>query len=75
MRCLGIDYGTRRIGLARGDELGLASPLPALTQATPEQRWQALLALIAQQRITDLVIGHPLNMDDSVGPKARETEA
>ena len=74
MRCLGIDYGTRRIGLATGDELGLASPLPALTQANPDDRWQALLQVIHQQRITDLVLGHPLNMDDSIGPKAREVE-
>ena len=28
MRFLGIDYGTRRIGLAAGDELGIATPLP-----------------------------------------------
>ena len=33
MRCLGIDYGTRRIGLALGDDLGLATPLPALVDA------------------------------------------
>lgn len=75
MRCLGIDYGTRRIGLAGGDELGLASPLPALTQAAPDERWKALLAIIRQRRVTDLVLGHPLNMDDSIGPKAREVEA
>jgi putative holliday junction resolvase len=74
-RFLGIDHGTRRVGLASGDELGLASPLPALTQATPAQRWQALSELIRQRRITDLVLGHPLNMDDTVGPKAKEVEA
>ncbi len=75
LRALGIDPGTRRIGLAYGDELGLATPLPALTQATPQQRWAALTAIIQQRRITDLVLGYPLNMDDSVGPKAREAEA
>lgn len=75
MRCLGIDYGTRRIGLAFGDELGVATPLPALVDADPSKRWAALLAMARQRRITDLVLGHPLNMDDSVGPKAREAEA
>ncbi len=75
MRCLGIDYGTRRIGLSYGDELGVATPLPALTEADPARRWAALLATIAQRRITDLVLGYPLNMDDSVGFKGREVEA
>lgn len=75
MRCIGIDLGTRRIGLAFGDELGVATPLPALTQADPAQRWNALLAIVRERRATALVIGHPLNMDDTVGPKAKEAEA
>lgn len=75
MRCLGIDYGTRRIGLAFGDDLGVATPLPAITDADPAQRWAALLAAARQRRATDLVIGYPLNMDDTAGPKAKETEA
>lgn len=74
MRFLGIDPGTKRLGLARGDELGLASPLPALVQAEPGERWQALLAAIAGQRVQEIVVGYPLNMDDSIGPKAREAE-
>lgn len=75
MRCLGIDYGTRRIGLSYGDELGVATPLPALTDADADKRWAGLVALIAQRRITDVVIGFPLNMDDTVGFKAKEVEA
>lgn len=75
MRCLGIDHGARRFGLSYGDELGVATPLPALTDADAGKRWSGLTAMIAQRRITDIVIGHPLNMDDSVGPKAKEAEA
>lgn len=75
MRCLGIDYGTRRIGLAFGDELGVATPLPALVDADPAQRWAGLLAVAKQRRATDLVLGYPLNMDDTAGPKAKEAEA
>lgn len=75
MRCLGIDYGTRRIGLAFGDELGVATPLPALTDPDPTKRWHALLAAARERRATDLVLGHPLNMDDTAGPKAKEAEA
>jgi putative Holliday junction resolvase len=75
MRCLGIDYGARRIGLSFGDDLGVATPLPALTEADAGRRWAALLAVVAQRRITDLVLGYPYNMDDTAGFKAREVDA
>ena len=75
MRCLGIDYGTRRIGLSYGDAIGVATPLPALVQATPGQRWAALGQVIRQRRVTDLVLGYPFNMDGSAGFKAREVDA
>jgi putative Holliday junction resolvase len=75
MRCLGIDYGKKRIGLSCGDELGVATPLPALIDPSPKIRQEQLAALIRRRRITDLVLGHPLNMDDTVGFKAREAEA
>lgn len=75
MRCLGIDYGTRRIGLSFGDELGVATPLPALVEADEARRWVALAAVVRQRRVTELVVGYPLNMDDSPGFKAREVDA
>ena len=74
MKCLGIDYGERRIGLSYGDELGVATPLPALTHADPETRMAALRALVVQRRITDFVLGLPLNMDDTEGFKAAEVK-
>jgi len=75
MRCLGIDYGTRRIGLSYGDELGVATPLPALTEVDPARRWSDLAVVVERRRITDFVVGYPLNMDDTAGPKAREVDA
>lgn len=75
MRCLGIDYGTRRVGLAHGDEIGVATPLPALVDAEENVRWQKLGELIRQRRITDLVVGYPYNMDGSAGFKAKEVDA
>ena len=74
MRYIGIDLGTRRIGLAFGDELGVATPLAALTAADPGERRSALLQVIRDRRADEIVIGHPLNMDDTVGPKAKEAE-
>lgn len=75
MRCLGIDYGTKRIGLAHGDEIGVATPLPALVDADAAVRWAKLGEAIRQRRITDLVLGYPYNMDGSVGFKAKEVDA
>ena len=74
MRCLGIDYGTKRIGLSQGDEIGVATPLPALTEGLGDATWQKLAELIKQRRITDLVVGYPYNMDGSVGFKAKEVD-
>jgi putative Holliday junction resolvase len=75
MRYIGIDLGTRRIGLAFGDELGVATPLPALTQADPAERRAGLLKIIRERRADEIVLGHPLNMDDTEGPKAKEAAA
>jgi putative Holliday junction resolvase len=75
MRCLGIDYGERRIGLAYGDELGVATPLPAAVEATPEARMAHIAQLLKERRITDIVVGYPYNMDGSIGFKAREVDA
>jgi putative Holliday junction resolvase len=75
MRCLGIDYGTKRVGLAHGDDVGVATPLPALVDADPAMRWKKLGELIRQRRITDVVLGYPYNMDGSVGFKAKEVDA
>lgn len=74
-RCLGIDYGERRIGLAWGDELGVATPLPAAVEAEENDRLAHLRRLVEERRVTDLVVGYPYNMDGTVGFKAREVDA
>jgi putative holliday junction resolvase len=75
VRFLGIDYGTRRIGLSYGDELGVATPLPAITGVEDEKKWAALVRVAAERRITELVLGYPVNMDETVGFKAKEVDA
>lgn len=75
MRFLGIDYGTRRVGLAFGDELGVATPLQALTDADPARRWEGLGDVIRRRRVTEVVLGYPLNMNGTAGFKAKEVDA
>ena len=74
-RFLGIDYGEKRIGLSYGDELGLAVPLGAATQKTKKERLAHIGKIIEQRKISDLVVGYPLNMDGAAGVKAREVNA
>lgn len=76
MRTLAIDLGSRRVGLALSDEGGkFASPYDVLTVATPEQARNEVLAVIRKEGAERLVVGLPLNMDDSIGPAARDTIA
>ena len=74
MRYLGIDYGERRIGLSYGDELGVATPLPALVDSRKTDRLEKLASVVVGRRITHIVLGYPYNMDGSVGFKAEEVD-
>ena len=67
---LGIDHGDRRIGLSYGDELGIAVPIAAAVAPDEPERVAHLAKEIARRKITDLVVGYPLNMDGTVGPRA-----
>lgn len=75
VRFLGIDHGTKRIGLAYGDDIGVATPIPAISSEDQSKQWAGLAAVLRERRITEVVLGHPLNMDGSSGPKALEVEA
>jgi len=74
MHCLGIDYGEKRIGLAWGDDLGVATPLPAAVQGNLDARLVHIGRLIRDRRVDALVVGYPYNMDGTVGFKAREVD-
>lgn len=74
MRYLAIDLGSRRFGLALSDEGGkLASPYEVLSVSNPDQARAEVLAVVRKEGVERLVVGLPLNMDDSIGPAARAT--
>lgn len=75
MNTLGIDWGEKRIGLAFADELGIALPLPAAVAPTKKERMQQIETAIRERKVELVVVGYPLNMDGSVGFKAREVDA
>ena len=72
-RTLGIDFGTRRIGLALSDPTGtLAFPLPFLENSDPQKVATALQELVQAQDVQTVVIGLPRNMDGTYGPAAQK---
>jgi putative pre-16S rRNA nuclease len=74
VRTLAIDLGSRRVGLALSDEGGrFASPYEVLTVSSPENAADGVLKVIKKEGVERLVLGLPLNMDDSLGPAARNT--
>lgn len=72
-RILGIDFGTRRIGLALSDPTAiLASPLPFLENSHPSEVASKLKTLVETHQITTVVVGLPRNMDGTYGPSAEK---
>ncbi len=71
-RLLGLDVGTKTIGLALSDtRLSIASPLSTIRRKKFTLDAIELLAIMAEHDIGGLVIGFPLNMDGSEGPKCQ----
>ena len=68
IRCLGFDFGTRQIGIASGQTItGTATPLTILSARDGIPDWQQIATLIKEWQPDILVVGLPLNMDDSEG--------
>jgi putative Holliday junction resolvase len=73
MRTLAIDLGSKRVGLALGDSNSkLATPFGVLTISTPQQALDAVGRVARDEWVEQLVVGVPLNMDDSLGPQAKQ---
>jgi putative Holliday junction resolvase len=74
VRTLAIDLGSRRVGLALSDAGGkLATPFDVIQVTSPDQATQQILKVIDREGVERIIVGLPLNMDDTIGPAARET--
>lgn len=73
-RLLGIDLGTRRIGVALGDTTtGQARPLVTLARRDIEHDAANLHRLVLEHGVQELVVGLPLSLDGSEGTQAADT--
>lgn len=75
-KLMGLDLGTKTIGVAISDGLRMAaSPVETIKRQKFTQDAERLLVLIAQNNVTGIVVGLPLNMDGSEGPRAQSARA
>jgi putative Holliday junction resolvase len=75
-RLMGVDLGTKTIGLALSDvSLSVASPLETIRRTKFGADAAALLALAKLHDVAGLVMGLPLNMDGTEGPRCQSTRA
>ncbi len=72
-RVLGLDLGSKRIGIAVSDRSGLiASPFSVLQRSGSERRdHEAIARLVAEEECERVVVGLPLSLDGSVGRAAK----
>jgi putative Holliday junction resolvase len=72
-RILALDVGSRRIGLAISDSLGItAQPLETLNRTNKRADIAELKKLIHQHGVTEIVLGNPLNMSGQPGAQAKK---
>jgi putative holliday junction resolvase len=75
-RLIGIDAGTKTYGLAMSDVLRtVASPLETIRRAKFSADVAHLLGLAAEHKVVGFVLGFPVNLDGSEGPRAQATRA
>jgi putative Holliday junction resolvase len=75
-RLIGLDLGTKTIGVAVSDPGSkIATPSQTVRRTKFRADAEKLMALASEYRICAFVIGMPLNMDGSEGPRAQATRA
>lgn len=69
MRCLALDVGDRRTGIAVGERI--ARPLTTMKRRSKAEDFARIANLVREHGVDRLVVGLPLNMDGSQGAQAR----
>ncbi len=71
MRILGLDVGTKRIGIAISDELGwTAQGVKTLHRDNGESDLRKIRDIVREYGVEKIVVGLPANMNGSLGPQA-----
>ena len=77
MRILGLDYGSKTVGVAVSDSLGLTAQGVEIIRRKSENKMRQTLArieeLIAQYQVEKIVLGLPKNMNNTLGDRAEKS--
>lgn len=77
MRILGLDYGSRTVGVAVSDPLGFTAQGVEIIRRKSENKMRQTLArieeLIAQYQVEEIVLGLPKNMNNTLGDRAEKS--
>ena len=75
MRILAVDLGGKHVGLASCDELELVvSPAGTIARTSNKALVDAIVREAKRREAAEIVVGHPVNMDDTAGRQARDAE-
>ena len=76
MRIMAIDYGDAHTGIAISDPTGFLTGFTTVINAyRPEAVAEQIAALAKEHGAEELVLGHPINMDDTRGPRSEKARA
>lgn len=76
MRKMSLDVGTRTIGIAVSDLLGMiANGVETIKRTTEERDYARIAQLIREHEVDTLVVGYPKNMNGTIGERAHACEA
>jgi putative Holliday junction resolvase len=75
MRALGLDVGSKTIGIALTDEAEIAAhPLTVLARIGNSGDARAVVALCTQHAVTDVVVGMPFELSGRIGHRAKRVQ-
>ena len=79
MRIMGLDFGSKTVGVAVSDPLGITAQGIEIVRRTSENKLRKTLArieeLVAEYEVTEIVLGFPKNMNNTIGERAEKSLA
>ena len=76
MRKMSLDVGTRTIGIAVSDLMGMiANGVETIRRTSEEKDYKRIAQLIKEHEVDTLVVGYPKNMNGTIGERAQACEA
>lgn len=77
MRIMGLDYGSKTVGVAISDSLGFTAQGIEIVRRTSENKLRQTLArleqLIEEYEVEEIVVGFPKNMNNTIGDRATKS--